>query len=112
MSAVIEFRTYRARPARRDALLELLRRRAFPIQRKLGMKLLGPFPREEDDVTFVWIRAFPDEASREPLRAAFYEGDEWLDSLESEILPMLDGYAAIVVSDTEGLWDRWPGPAQ
>jgi hypothetical protein len=63
MSAVIEVRTYRAKPGMRARLLDLLRTRAFPLQRKLGMKVLGPFPSQDDDVAFVWLRGFPDEAT-------------------------------------------------
>ena len=108
MSAVVEVRTYRAKPAMREPLLELLRSRAFPLQRQLGMKVLGPFPSQQDDVTFVWLRAFPDEASRAPLKAAFYEGTEWLPELEALILPMLDDYAAVVTHDSDDVWSRWP----
>ena len=105
MSAVIEVRTYRAKPAMREPLLELLRSRALPLQRQLGMKVLGPFPSQADDV---WLRAFPDEASRAPLKAAFYEGTEWLQELETLILPMLDDYAAVVTQDSDDLWSHWP----
>jgi hypothetical protein len=108
MSAVIEVRTYRAKQSMRAPLLELLRSRAFPLQRELGMRVLGPFASQDDDVTFVWLRGFPDEASREPLKATFYEGADWLGGLEEEILPILDGYAAVVVQDTADLWSRWP----
>jgi hypothetical protein len=108
MSAVIEVRIYRAKPSMRAPLLELLRSRAFPLQRQLGMKVLGPFPSSEDEVTFVWLRAFPDEASRQPLKAAFYAGGDWLNGLEAKILPMLDDYTAVVVQDTADLWLRWP----
>jgi hypothetical protein len=108
MTATIEVRTYRAKPSMRTPLLDLLHSRAFPLQRKLGMRLLGPFPSEEDDVTFVWLRGFPDEASRIPLKASFYEGADWLDGLEAQVLPMLDDYAAVVVQDTADLWSPWP----
>jgi len=108
VSAVMEVRTYRAKPTMRAPLLDLLRSRAFPLQRELGMRVLGPFPSQEDEVTFVWLRGFPDEASREALKAAFYQGADWLGGLEAEILPMLDGYAAVVVQDTADLWSRWP----
>lgn len=111
MSAVIEVRIYRAKPGTRGRLLALLRSDAFPAQRELGMKVLGPFPSQEDDVTFVWLRAFPDEASREPLKGAFYEGPDWLDGLEAQILPLLDDYSAVVVEDSVDLWSCWPGPA-
>ncbi len=84
MSAVIEVRTYRAKPGMRARLLELLRAQAFPLQRDLGMKVLGPFPSQDDDDAFVWLRGFPSEASREPLKAAFYEGAEWLGGSEAD----------------------------
>jgi hypothetical protein len=108
MSAVIEVRTYRAKPGMREPLLALLQTRAFPLQRQLGMKILGPFPNQADDDEFVWLRGFPDEASREPLKVAFYQGEEWLEDLEAEAMPMLDDYSAIVVHDTADLWSRWP----
>lgn len=111
MSPVVEVRTYRAKPSMRAPLLDLLRSRAFPLQRELGMRVLGPFPSQEDDVTFVWLRGFPDEASRTPLKAAFYGGAEWLGGLEAEILPMLDDYAEVVVDDVGELWEGWPDQA-
>jgi hypothetical protein len=33
-------------------------------------------------LVFVWLRAFPDEARRQPLKAAFYEGADRLGGLE------------------------------
>ena len=56
----------------------------------------------------MWLRGFPDEASRDPLKAAFYEGADWQEGLEAEIMPMLDEHAAVVVRDTADLWFRWP----
>lgn len=93
MSSVIEIRTYRAKPGMRKPLLELLTRCAFPLQRGLGMKVLGPFPSRDDD---------------EPLKAAFYEGDDWLGALEAEAMTMLDDCSATVVEDNVDLWSRWP----
>lgn len=87
MSAIIEVRTYRAKPSTREPLLDLLRERAFPVQRRPGMKVLGPFPSQEDDVTFVWLRGFPDEPSRKALKAAFFEGADWREGLDAEIMP-------------------------
>lgn len=111
MTAVIEVRTYRAKPGMRTQLQKLLESRAFPLQRELGMKVLGPFPSQDDDVAVVWLRGFPDEASREPLKATFYEGADWLGGLEAEAMPMLDDYSAVVVDDTADLWSRWPAEA-
>lgn len=74
------------------------------------MKILGPFPSTDDDVTFIWLRGFPDEVSRVALKAAFYEGDEWLGGLEEQAMVMLDHYSAVVVEDIAGLWSTWPDP--
>ena len=108
MTAVIEVRTYRAKPSMSKSLLDLLQSSAFPLQRELGMRLLGPFPSKEDDVTFVSLRGFPDGASRALLKAVFYEGAAWLQALEAQVLPMLDDFAAVVVQDTADLWSRPP----
>jgi hypothetical protein len=108
MTAVIEVRTYRAKPGARTRLIELMREKALPLQEKLGMRVLGPFPSLDDDVTFVWLRAFPSIDSREPMKEAFYGGSEWLPELEREAVPLIDDYKATLVDDTEGLWDTWP----
>lgn len=75
------------------------------------MKVLGAFPSREDDVTFVWLRGFPDESSRELLKARFYQGPEWLGGLEGKLLPMLEDYSTVLVADTTDLWSRWPDQA-
>lgn len=72
------------------------------------MKVLGPFPSAEDDHTFVWLRAFPDAASRAAMKSAFYDGPLWLDELKPQLMPLLADYEAVLVDDTIGLWPSWP----
>jgi len=108
MAALIEVRTYRTRPGKRDELLRLLAERGLPAHRDLGMKVLGPFPSLEDATTFVWLRAFPDEASRQPMKDAFYHGEPWLSELEATMMPLIDEHSAVAVEDSIGLWDNWP----
>ena len=110
MTAVIEVRIYRAKPGQRDQLLNLLRTKAFPLHRELGMKVLGPFPSLDDNVSFVWLRAFPNPESRDPMKEGFYGGSAWLDELEDIVMPMLDDYRATLVDDAEGFWTAWPEP--
>ncbi len=109
--AVIEVRTYQAREGQRERLIGLMRELAFPVQRRLGIRLLGPFPSLDDPVSFVWLRAFPAHASREAMRRAFYEGPEWTQGLEEQLMPLLDSYASVLVEDRDRLWQRWPGQA-
>lgn len=108
MPAVIEVRTYRIVPGRRDAFVRLMRDLAIPAHRQIGMRILGPFPSAEDDSTLVWLRAFPDADSREPMKEAFYGGDLWLGEMESVVMPLIERYESILVQDTVGLWGSWP----
>lgn len=111
MTAVIEVRSYRAKPGQRERLLELMRSRALPLQRELGIKVMGPFPSLDDDVSFVWLRAFPDLASRGRMKESFYGGPAWLGELEGLAMPLIDDYEAVLVNDTEGVWVAWPDPS-
>lgn len=106
--AVIEVRTYRARAGQRERLVALLRELAFPVHRKLGMRVSWSVPFAEDPATFVWLRAFPDGASRDELKRAFYEGPEWSSELERLLMPRLEDYAAVLVEDHDELWEHWP----
>ena len=106
--AVIEMRTYRARAGQRERPMALMRELALPVHRKLGMRLLGPFASLEDPVTFVWLRAFPEEASRDELKRSFYEGPERTGELEELLMPLLEDYAAVLVEDHDKLWEQWP----
>ena len=57
--------------------LEIFRRKSVPAHAEIGMKILGPFLSVEDPDTFFFMRGFPDLASREPMKAKFYEGELW-----------------------------------
>ena len=100
---IIEMRTYKTKPGRRSEFLEIFRSKSVPAHEEIGMKILGPFLSIEDADTFFFMRGFPDLASREPMKAKFYEGKLWKDELENVLLPMLENYEAVVVEDADGL---------
>jgi hypothetical protein len=99
---IIEMRTYVTKPGKRSAFLEIFHAKSVPAHREIGMKLLGPFLSIEDPDTFFFMRGFPDLPSREPMKAAFYEGDLWKRELESVLLPMLERYEVVLVDDPDG----------
>jgi len=103
---IIEMRTYKTKPGRRSEFLEIFRSKSIPAHADIGMKILGPFLSIEDPDTFFFMRGFPDVASREPMKAKFYEGALWKRELENVLMPMLDKYDVALVSDPEGLI-RW-----
>ena len=103
---IIEMRTYKTQPGKREEFLRVFRERSVPAHAKIGMKILGPFVSVEDPDTFFFMRGFPDLASREPLKAKFYEGELWKRELEAMLMPMLDKWEVVLVDDPDGLV-RW-----
>ncbi len=95
-------RTYKLKPGVRAEFLEIFRTRSMPAHREIGMKILGPYLSIEDPDVFFFIRAFPDLASREPMKARFYEGPLWKQELEAKLLPMIEKYEVVLV-ETDGL---------
>lgn len=100
---IIEMRTYKTKPGQRSQFLEIFRTKSVPAHDEIGMKILGPFLSVEDPDTFFFMRGFPDLASREPMKAKFYEGELWKTELENILMPMLEKYEAVVVEDTSHL---------
>jgi hypothetical protein len=94
---IVEMRTYRLKPGMRTAFLEVFRSKSVPEHLKLGMKICGPFLSVEEPDVFFFMRGFPDEASRGPLKARFFEGELWKRELENILMPMIDRYEAVVV---------------
>jgi hypothetical protein len=100
---IIEMRTYKTKPGLRSRFLEIFRSRSIPAHAEIGMKILGPFTSVEDPDVFFFMRGFPDLASREPMKARFYEGELWKGELENVVMPMLEKYDVVLVDDPEGL---------
>ena len=103
---IIEMRTYQIKAGMRAQFLEIFRAKSVPAHAQVGMKILGPFLSVEDPDTFFFMRGFPDLASREPMKAKFYEGELWKRELESVLMPMVEKYEVAVVEDPENLI-RW-----
>ena len=103
---IIEMRTYKIEPGKRAEFLEIFRAKSMPAHAEIGMKILGPFPSIEDPEVFFFMRGFPDLASREPMKAKFYEGELWKTELESLLMSMLEKWDVVLVDDPDGLV-RW-----
>ena len=104
---IVEMRTYKTKPGMRSRFIEIFLSKSVPAHHEIGMKILGPFLAVDDPDTFFFMRGFPDLASRDPMKAQFYEGELWKQELEQVLLPMLEKYDVALVEDAEGLirWD-------
>jgi hypothetical protein len=100
---IIEMRTYKTKSGCRAEFLKIFRGKSVPAHEEIGMKILGPFLSVEDPDVFFFMRGFPDLASREPMKAKFYEGNLWKSELENVLMPMLEKYDVVLVEDSEGL---------
>ena len=98
---IIEMRTYKTKPGLRSQFLEIFRSRSIPAHAEIGMKILGPFVSVEDPDVFFFMRGFPHLASREPMKAKFYEGELWKGELENVLMPMLEKYEVVLVEDAD-----------
>jgi heme-degrading monooxygenase HmoA len=96
---IVEMRTYKLKPGKRDEFIRIFRTRSMPAHDEIGVKILGPFLSLEDPDTFFFMRGFPDLASREPMKAQFYEGDLWKNELENVLMPMIEKYDVVLVDD-------------
>jgi len=103
---IIEMRTYKTKSGMRSQFIEIFRSKSVPAHEEIGMNILGPFLSVEDADTFFFMRGFPDLASREPMKAKFYEGELWKTELENVLMPMLEKYEVVLVDDPDGLV-RW-----
>jgi hypothetical protein len=74
---VIELRQYTVKPGQRDVLIDLFDRHFVESQEALGMTLVGQFRDRRRPDRFVWIRGFPDMASRHQALERFYGGPVW-----------------------------------
>ena len=103
---IVEMRTYKLKPGCRAEFLEIFHNKSVPAHAEIGMKILGAFLSVEDPDTFFFMRGFPDLASREPMKAKFYEGELWKRELENLLMQMIEKYDVVLVEDPQGLI-RW-----
>ena len=91
-SAVIEIRQYRLMQGVRRRFTDFLIDRTLDAQKACGMAFFGPFDDLDDENVATWFRGFPSLPERDRRKAAFYQGQLWLDELESEAFSMIEDY--------------------
>ncbi len=99
---IVEVRSYRIKPGRREEFIKFFETRAVPALRAHGMKILGPLLDLENPNKFVWLRSFPSLEERDRMKHDFYEGELWKNELEADAMPMLDSYDVILCETSPG----------
>ncbi|HET6805573.1 MAG TPA: NIPSNAP family protein [Frateuria sp.] len=98
---VFELRQYTLCPGQRERLVELFEREFVEPQEALGMGLPGQFRDLDDPDRFIWLRSFPDMATRAAALAAFYDGPVWRAHREAANATMLDSDDVLLLRPTQ-----------
>ena len=99
---IVEVRTYRVKPGRRDEFIKFFETHSIPALREFGIKVTGPMIDLENPDRFVWLRCFPSIEERERMKEEFYGGDPWKSELEAIAMPMLESYDWTLCETTAG----------
>jgi len=99
---IVEVRSYRIKPGRREEFIEFFETRSVPALRSHGMKVLGPLLDLENPNKFVFLRSFPSLDERDRMKNDFYEGELWKNELELIAMPMLESYDVILCETSPG----------
>ena len=108
---VLELRQYLLRPGRRDDLVELFDRELAAPQEAEGMLVVGQFRDLDRPDHFVWLRGFPDLASRAARLRAFYGGPVWRAHKDAANATMIDSDDVHLLRAVPGHALPWPPPA-
>ena len=87
---IVELRQYTLHPGKRHVLIDLFDREFIEPQEALGMKVIGQFRDVDNRNRFVWLRGFPDMASRAQALQDFYGGPVWKAHREAANATMVD----------------------
>ena len=102
---VVELRQYDLRPGRRDELVELFDRELVEPQEALGMRILGQLRQPSRPDRFVWLRGYPDLATRARALPAFYGGPVWAAHAEAANATMVDWSDVLLLRPVAGRSD-------
>jgi len=89
-SPIVELRQYTLYPEQRDVLIDLFEREFIESQEAVGISVIGQFRDIDDPNRFVWLRGFPDMASRKASLQAFYGGPVWREFRDTANATMID----------------------
>ena len=99
---IVEVRSYRIKPGKREEFIKLFETRAAPALRTYGMKVTGPFLDVENPNKFVFLRGFPSMEELHRMKNDYYGGKIWKEELEQILMPMLESYDVILCETTRG----------
>lgn len=94
---VLELRSYRLHPGKREAFHHLFEERALPMLRAAGIDVVAYGPSADSAEGYFLMRSFPTLDERRRALDAFYGSPAWLAELDEKVMARIDTYHTIVV---------------
>lgn len=96
-NTIIELRQYTMQPGQRETLIAIFERHFIEAQEALGMTVFGQFRDRVRADRFVFLRGFPDMASRQHSLERFYDGDVWAAQRDAANATMIDWHDVLLL---------------
>ena len=100
---IYELRQYTMVPGRTDDFVDIFDRHFIESQEALGIRVVGQFRDLDRDDRYVWMRAYPDMATRERALNAFYDGPVWAEHKDAANATMTEWHDVLLLTAA------WPG---
>ncbi len=98
---LLEVRLYKIRDeVDRATYIEFFEGTILPYATRKGMKVLGQFWSAEGENTFVWLRSFESMEARKQVYEAYYESDEWKETIGPKARSMVESTNIKLVEPT------------
>ncbi len=101
---IVELRQYTLHPGQRDVLVGLFDRAFVESQEAAGIRVIGQFRDLDAPDRFVWLRGFPDMASRAEALKAFYGGPDWFAHRDAANATMIDFDDVLLLRPANPAW--------
>ena len=97
---VLDVRTYRLVPGKRDELDQLFREGALPMLVRHGIDVVAYGASLDDDDSYCLIRAFPSASQRRKQLDAFYGSDEWRQNYADAVMALIESYHVVLIEQS------------
>ena len=97
---IIEVRTYKIRDDVGRSYIDFFEGTVLPYAKSKGMDVLGQFWSTEGENIFIWLRSFKSMEDRSRIYEAYYETDEWKDTIFPQAETMVESMEVKLVEPT------------
>lgn len=97
MNHLVEIRSYKLKPGRREEFHRLFLEEAYPMLKRWNADVVAYGPSLHDENSYYLIRRFDSLAHRAQSEDSFYGSDEWRQGPREAILALIETYSECVL---------------